>query len=99
MKQTTLRAFRVIICMVVTLLINRNLLAQQFRLQTRYAVIGVNNKGFITSIKDRRTGKEYNPTGMSSPLMSLEKTKQAILPVKAVHDTQKKVVTLTFSNG
>ncbi|OQP63918.1 hypothetical protein A3860_23605 [Niastella vici] len=77
----------------------QRLFAQAFQLQTQYARISVDNKGFVTSIKDKGTGREYCPAGMSSALMSLQSNKQEILPQKAVYNAAGKEIVLTYANG
>ena len=76
-----------------------DLQAQTFQLQTQYARVSVDSKGFITSIKDKKRGVEYCPKGMSSALMSLYSKGQYILPEKAVYNTVKHEIVLTFKNG
>lgn len=73
--------------------------AQSFKLQTKFAILTVNEKGFITSVKNKQTGKEYCPKGMSSALMSLEAKKKYILPQKALYNSLKNEILLTYSNG
>lgn len=75
------------------------MLAQQIVFKTRYASFTVNNHGFINSIRDIKTGKEYCPGGLSSPLVALQKNKQDIMPVKAKYTPAKKELSLSFSNG
>ncbi|MGF7230908.1 MAG: hypothetical protein ACQR30_06060, partial [Arachidicoccus sp.] len=74
--------------------------AQAFKLQTQYAGIHVNENGFIVSMKDKKTGKEYCPGGMSSALMSLcDNKNQYILPSKANYNVAKKEIDITYPNG
>jgi len=72
--------------------------AQVVTLKTRYASFAINNKGFITSIKETKNKREYNPKGLSSPLLSLYKNKQYILPVKAKYLANKQLMQITFTN-
>lgn len=67
--------------------------------QTRFAVVTINGKGYITSIKDKVTAKEYVPQGMSSALMSLYKNKQYILPERATFINKTGNIKLSFANG
>ncbi|MFC0772955.1 hypothetical protein [Terrimonas alba] len=99
MKQLGLQVVRINVCIAFVLLCISTIQAQSFHLQSQYAKIGINSKGFITSIKDKKTGVEYCPKGMSSALMSLEANKKYILPVKAVYNLAKKEIVLTYSNG
>lgn len=52
--------------------------------QTRCAIFNIDEKGFITSIRSRNTGKEYSPAGHPSPLMCLGAAGKLISPVSAV---------------
>lgn len=90
---------RVIACAVLTFFCVSTLHAQNIYLQTQYARVAVNSKGFITSITDRNTKKEYNPKRLSSALMSLSRGEQYILPQKAIYNKSKSEITLTFPNG
>ncbi len=99
MKHFSFLSFRISIGIALILLCVCNLHAQTFQLQTQYAGISVNGKGFITSIKASKSGKEYCPKGMSSALVSLQKDNLDILPVKAVFTSAKKEIVLTYPNG
>ena len=96
MTRTCIRSFYlpVVLCLLQTALF-----AQVKTLQTDYAMIGIDSKGFITSIKENKTGKEYCPKGISSALMSLYKNNQYILPIKATFNGAKHEIVLTYSNG
>lgn len=76
-----------------------NLQAQNFQLQTGYVRLTVNNKGFITSIVDINTKKEYCPAGLSSALMSLTRDHHFILPQHAAYNSKTKQITLKYTNG
>jgi hypothetical protein len=99
MKQPVLQAIRFSVCVIFVALSTGTLRAQAFQLQTRYVRIGIDNKGFVTSIKDKKTGAEYCPRGMSSALMSLEKDKQYVYPLKAVYRAATQEIVLTYTNG
>ena len=73
--------------------------AQTIQLKTRYSAISIDGKGFIQSIKDLKTNKEYHPKGYSSALMTLANGKTVIYPVKAVYDQKQKLITLNYTNG
>lgn len=62
-----------------------------------YSTITMNDKGFITSIKNNLTQKEYCPKGISSALLALEKSGEYLLPVSA--KTKSSNIILTYSNG
>ncbi|MCU7552223.1 hypothetical protein OCK74_24100 [Chitinophagaceae bacterium LB-8] len=91
--------FAFVLSMGFLLLFTSSLKAQSFQLQTQYARISVNGKGYITSIKEKKTGKEYCPKGMASALMSLHNDKQYILPSKAIFNIAQKEVVITYTNG
>lgn len=44
--------------------------------QTRHTKIEIDEKGFITSLTDRASGKNYAPAGRPSPLLSLHQEGQ-----------------------
>src|SRR5690242_15948238 len=75
--------------------------AQAETFQTRYARVGIDEKGFITSITSRQTGKEYSPAGHPSPLISLHEAGQPndklVLPVAATFGKGK--LELKYVNG
>lgn len=72
--------------------------AQIARFETNYARISVNNKGFITSIKELKSGKEYSPPGQPSALLSLQSQKKYILPQSA-RLAEPGLVILSYPNG
>ncbi len=87
-------------CFCVTLLLGFGTLnAQTYYLQTQFARLSLNGKGYITSIIDRKSGKEYCPKGEMSPLLALQKNKQHLMPVKAQYVGSKNEFSISFSNG
>lgn len=54
--------------------------AQDIQLQTAHSSLRINAKGYITSIQDKKTKKEYHPKGTISPILALQKDKKPILP-------------------
>ncbi len=72
-------------------------------LQMRYTQIQIDDKGFITSLASRQSGKEYSPAGHPSALMSLHEDGQAnnklVLPVSANFRTGQGEIELKYSNG
>ncbi len=82
-------------------------------LQTEYARIALNDRGRITSIVSRQSGKEYLAAGKPSPILSLHDAKlvlpsaatydpaeQAlILPSSTAYDAAKQTLTLAYPNG
>ncbi|HEY3779969.1 MAG TPA: hypothetical protein VGL56_02720 [Fimbriimonadaceae bacterium] len=73
--------------------------ATPHRYQTRFATIQLNDKGFIVSIKSKRTGKEYSPEGHPSPLMSLGENGKLISPTSAVFQSDSHTITLNYPNA
>lgn len=88
-----------IACVAFVCVCASKLHAQTIQLQTQYATITVTGRGFITSIADKKTNKEYCPKGLSSALMSLTSGGKYILPKKATYDQKKSTLDLTFPNG
>jgi hypothetical protein len=68
-------------------------------LQTRYARIRIDEKGFVTSITSRRSGKEYSPAGHPSPLIGLYENNQLVVPESAVYHPGRREIELKYPNG
>lgn len=58
---------KVLVFMAVLLF--QNSYSTAITLKTKYASISVNEKGFITSIKDLKGGNEYFAKGQNTPLL------------------------------
>ena len=75
----------------------------QNTLQTAQARIGIDEKGFVTSLMSLQTGKEYSPAGHPSPLLSLHEGGQPygriLLPTRAAFDAGRRELTLSYPNG
>lgn len=75
----------------------------QWNFETEYFRIRINEKGFITSMKNITTTphREFSPRDKPSPLMSLfdEDKKSYYHPVKAAYNRSKQRLTLTYPNG
>ncbi len=75
----------------------------QWNFNTDYFQIQINNKGYITSMKNTtvKPTREFSPTDKPSPLMSLYDGNKKVfyLPVKAGFQKNENIVSLTFSNG
>lgn len=82
-----------------SLILAKSTMAQDIRLSTKYAALVVNKDGYIVSIKDRITNKDYNPAGLSSPLLALEKDKHTIYPSGAKWLKKENHLQLTYPNG
>lgn len=81
------------------LIIHRQSNAQTITLNTKFVTLSINKRGFITSIKDKSSHKEYCPAGKVSALLSLYKGENYILPVSAAFNTLNKRITLRYPNG
>ncbi|HZK65382.1 MAG TPA: hypothetical protein VFC34_14660, partial [Puia sp.] len=73
--------------------------AQPHLFSTKYLTIGVSNSGYIISLKDKKTKKEYCPAGDSSALVCLYKDKNYILPVSARFNAVNHQISFRYSNG
>lgn len=85
----------IIICTLLAF--SKQLGAQHITFATRYAAVTVNKSGFITGIRDKQTNREYNPKGLSSPLLVLEKDGKNVYPAAARLQGQQ--LKLSFPNG
>src|SRR6478735_5527714 len=104
MKLTKPKGSRNYKAMLIVLLLAFNFSAQaQWDFSTNYFKIHINNKGYITSMKNTTVSpnREFSPTDKLSPLMSLYdgKKKTYYLPTKASYDKTGKLITLNFPNG
>ncbi len=70
---------------------------------TQYATLRVDAKGFVTSIQDRASKKEYSPAGHPSAILGLHENGQPngtlLTPTAAAFDAGKKEIKLTYGNG
>ncbi|MBO9728579.1 MAG: hypothetical protein J7623_08080 [Chitinophaga sp.] len=85
--------------LLILLMVPAAQLFSQRVFQTKDATFTINNSGYIISIKDRRSKKEYCPQGMSSPLLSLYKNKTYILPASATFNEVGREIALAFTDG
>lgn len=78
-------------------------LADGLAFQTRHARIKIDANGYVASIVDRVTGKEYSPAGRPSPLLSLHEgntpNSTLVLPKSAAFDGVKRQISLSYPNG
>lgn len=86
------------ICAIL-LVIQHPVIAQTHSFHTEYVTIDINKQGFITSIKDNASHKEYCPSGNSSALLSLYKNEGYILPFSARFNIAKNQIVLSYPNG
>lgn len=74
-------------------------MANSFSLKAKYMTIGINEKGYIVSLKDNKSKKEYSPAGHPSALLALTKgNDEYIYPKKAEYDPATSQITLTYTN-
>ncbi|WP_240312741.1 hypothetical protein [Flavihumibacter solisilvae] len=77
--------------------------AGQYSFTTDYFRISINNKGWVTSMKNItvQPNREFSPKDKPSPLMSLYDSKRKIYyqPVKALYANENKTLALNYSNG
>ncbi|WP_316834201.1 hypothetical protein [Pedobacter nutrimenti] len=90
--------------LVIVLLLAFNFSAKaQWDFSTNYFKIHINNKGFITSMKNTTVtpNKEFSPSDKPSPLMSLYDSKKKVYyePNKASYNKSNKSITLNYPNG
>ena len=75
----------------------------QWDFKTDHFKIHINNKGFVTSMKNITVtpNREFSPVDKPSPLMSLYSTSQKkyYLPVAAGYNKSNKSITLNYANG
>ncbi|HWW39627.1 hypothetical protein [Pedobacter sp.] len=90
--------------LVIVLLLAFNFSAKaQWDFNTNYFKIHINNRGFITSMKNTTVtpSKEFSPADKPSPLMSLYDSKKKVYyePNKASYNKSNKSITLNYPNG
>ena len=73
--------------------------AQGHIFSTRYARFRVSDRGYIISIQDKTSGKEYNPSGDSSALLSLYKGQLVVAPMAASWSVGRQLLSLSYPNG
>ncbi len=56
---------------------------QKKKFETKYSTFTVNAKGYVVSILDKRSGREYCPKDLPSALLALVTREKQILPVSA----------------
>ncbi|QEM03386.1 hypothetical protein DIU31_007565 [Mucilaginibacter rubeus] len=93
------KGFLVLLAFSMMLVIHPQANAQTITLNTKFVTLSINKRGFITSIKDKSSHKEYCPAGKVSALLSLYKGENYILPVAAAFNTLNKRITLRYPNG
>ncbi|MDP4130276.1 MAG: hypothetical protein Q8939_08950 [Bacteroidota bacterium] len=71
----------------------------KFNIESNYIRVGIDNKGNICSLSDKKTGTDYLPRGHAAPLLSLFKDSAYIDPVKAEYDPGAHEIALEYANG
>ncbi|MFC0183409.1 hypothetical protein ACFFJX_12910 [Pseudarcicella hirudinis] len=84
---------------LISIILFSTTLRGQINLKTNYSTISINGKGFITSIKDKITHKEYCPKGRPSSLLNLHSQNKYLEPQSASFNPQKGEILLNYSNG
>ncbi len=69
------------------------------QLETAYLKIGINDKGLITQLLDKKTAVDYLPAGELSPLLSLYKDSAYIRPASMSFSASRRKLTLKYPNG
>src|SRR6478735_5483676 len=104
MKLTKPKGSRNYKAMLIVLLLAFNFSAQaQWNFNTNYFKIHIDNKGYITSMKNTTVSpnREFSPTDKPSPLMCLydSSKKKYYEPQQAKFDKKNNIFTLSYSNG
>lgn len=96
------RFLKRVLCPVILVLAAQHLFAQ-WDFKTSYFNIHINNRGYITSMKNAtvKPAREFSPTDQPSPLLSLydEEMKRSYYPQKAGYNKHKKELRLEYENG
>ncbi|MGL4852841.1 MAG: hypothetical protein ACRC3Z_09410 [Phocaeicola sp.] len=75
----------------------------KWEFETDYFRVGVNDKGYITSMKNRTVSpyREFSPSDKPSPLLSLYDSEMKVYytPLTASYSEAEKVFTLAYPNG
>lgn len=71
---------------------------KRFYFETTYLRIGIDPKGDICSLTDKKTGTDYFPEGQSAPLLSLFKDSIYIDPDKFEYDSADHQISLYYPN-
>jgi hypothetical protein len=94
--------FKIVTLNFIAYLATPNCSAQQ-AFSTRYFKIQIDNKGWITSLKNVtvRPEREFSPADKPSPLLSLydSKAQRYYQPTKGTYTKEKQTFTLQYANG
>ncbi len=72
---------------------------EKFSLGTEWLKIGINGKGFITSLTDIKNSVDYLPHGKTDAILTLYRDPSYILPVSARFDRQGGKLIISYPNG
>jgi len=88
---------------VIFSIISCSLFPRQWDIKTDYFQISLNDKGFITGMKNitRKPYREFSPKDKPSPVMCIYDGEKKVYykPVSAAYNESQKVISLTFSNN
>src|SRR6478736_1948189 len=86
---------------LIALVLFQNSYSKDITLKTKYASVSINEKGFITSIKDLKRGKECIAKGQDSPLLALHiwSKRETLEPLSALYNKEKQQFVLKYQNG
>ncbi len=72
---------------------------QSWTFENGYASSVVDDRGRLTSLRDRRSGTEYLAPGLSSPILALHEAGKDVPPETAAFDPVTQILTLNYTNG
>lgn len=73
--------------------------AADIELRTRYLSVGIDGRGYIETLRDVRTGRDYAPEGHASALLSLWRDSTVFAPVRACYRHDSDEISLFYDNG
>ncbi len=91
MKQT--------IILLIAILITGSCSTRHHTLETEHFRVNIDQKGYLTSLVDVSTKKDYFPKGQESPLLSIRINGQYESPFSATFDLESHTITLLFSEN
>ncbi len=68
-------------------------------LETEYFRMSIDQKGYVTSLVDKSTERDYFPKDQESPLLSIRINSQYEIPSSATFDEPNQTITLLFSES
>jgi hypothetical protein len=87
--------------MLIAFMLFQNGYSSDITLKNKYSSISINDKGFVTSIKDLKTNKDYSAKTQKSPLMSVYiwSKRQQLDPTEAKYNSTTGQFVLKYPNG